>query len=173
LIPASAIEILSDAIEANFLMKLESPAGIREARALVRSLAACAGAMVCLGVVGLPPPAFAEVVVAGDSENLEVRASGANAGELIARLVDVLGVPIRHQGVGSDVIDGSRRGPLLHVLSQFFPQYLVVVKRAEGRVVEVTITKSGDRRTEVLEQPTAEETRRATEAFIPSEYFKK
>jgi hypothetical protein len=163
---------LDEAIEANLLMNLESPTRICETRALARSFASCAGAMLYLSMVWLPPPAFAEVVVAGNSENLEVRVNGANAGELIARLVDVLGVPIRHQGVGNDVIGGSRRGSLVHVLSQFFPQYLVVVKRAEGRVVEVAITKSGDRRTEVLEQPTREETRRATEAFIAAEFKK-
>ena len=161
------------AIEANLPMNLGSPAGIRERRALLRMRAGSLCVAFLLSAVWLPPSAMAEVVVAGDSNNLEVRANGASANELIARLVEVLGVPIRHQSVGSDVIGGSRKGTLLHVLSHFFPQYLVVVKRDEGRVVEVTITRPGEFRAEILEQPTPEETRRATEAFIPLHFFKK
>jgi hypothetical protein len=123
--------------------------------------------------LSFPPLAMAGVVIAGDPDHLDVRVTGASGKDMIAHLVSTLGIPIRYQSIGDNVINDSRRGSLLHVLSEFFPQYVIVVRRAEGRILEVTITKLGDQQSAILEQPTAEEIQKATDAFIPPGFVKR
>jgi hypothetical protein len=135
--------------------------------------AACIG-LVCLSAfLSLPPPAMAGVVIAGDPDNLDVRVTGASGKDMIAHLVAALGIPIRYQSIGDNVINDSRRGSLMHVLSEFFPQNVIVVRRVDGRVLEATITKLGDHQTAILEKPTAEEIQKATDAFIPRGFVKR
>ena len=124
--------------------------------------------LVCLfALVPFTRLAQAGVTIVGDYNNLDVRATGASGKDLIVHLADDLGVLIRYQGIGDNSIDGWRKGSLIHVLSQFFPQYVIVVRRQDGRILEVTITKSGERQAATPQNPTPEEVRRATEAFIP------
>jgi hypothetical protein len=143
--------------------------------ALLRScLHAARIGLVCLfAFLTFPPPAMAGVVIAGDPDNLDVRVTGASGKDMIAHLVATLGIPIRYQSIGDNVINDSRRGSLLHVLSQFFPQNVIVVRRVDGRVLEVTITKLGDHQSAILAQPTAEEIQKATDAFIPPGFVKR
>jgi hypothetical protein len=135
--------------------------------------AACIGLVCLFALLSFLPPAIAGVVIAGDPDNLDVRVTGASGKDMIAHLVKTLGIPIRYQSIGDNVIDDSRRGSLLHVLSQFFPQYVIVVRRAEGRIREVTITKLGDHQSAILQQPTAEDIQKATDAFIPPGFVKR
>ena len=136
--------------------------------------AACIGWVCLFAFHSFPQPATAGVVIAGDPDNLDVRVTGASGKDMIAHLVSTLGIPIRYQSIGDDVINDSRHGSLLHVLSEFFPQYVIVVRRAEGRILEVTITKLDDHQSAILErQPTAEEIQKATDAFIPPGLIKR
>lgn len=120
-----------------------------------------------------PPFALADVVVAGTFDNLYTQVSSATAKDLIARLVQVLGIPIKYEGMGDRTIDGSRRGSLIYVLSQYFPQHVIVVKRAAGRILEVTITESGDDgRAIAFSPPTPQQGPQPTENLIPLHLIK-
>jgi hypothetical protein len=135
--------------------------------------AACIGLVCLFALLSFPPPAMAGVVIAGDPDNLDVRVTGASGKDMIAHLVATLGIPIRYQSIGDNVINDSRRGSLLHVLSEFFPQNVIVVRRVDGRVLEATITKLGDYQSAILAQPTTEEIQKATDAFIPPGFVKR
>jgi hypothetical protein len=111
---------------------------------------------------------MADVVVAGNFDNLYAQVSSATAKDLIARLVEVLGIPIKYEGMGDRTIDDSRSGSLVYVLSQCFPQHLVVVKRTAGRILEVIIIESGDGgRAIAFNPPTPQESPQATKILIP------
>jgi hypothetical protein len=116
----------------------------------------------------LPPPAIADVMVVGNSNNLDVRASGATAKDLFARLAEVLGVPIKYEGFGDEPIDGSFRGSVFHVLSQYFPKYIIVVRTNAAGVSGVTITKAGGGGQVVTaEAPMPAEYRQMTQTLVP------
>jgi hypothetical protein len=120
----------------------------------------------------LPPPAMADVLVLGNSDNLDVRVSGATAKDLLARLAEVLGAPIKYNGFGDETIDGSYRGSVLHVLSQYFPKYIIVVRTNAAGVVGVTISKAGDGGQVVtVERPMSEEHRQMTQTLVPLPLF--
>jgi hypothetical protein len=125
-----------------------------------------------LGFAWLAPPAMADVLVVGNSDNLDVRASGATAKDLFARLAEVLGVPIKYEGFGDETIDGSYRGSVFHVLSQYFPKYIIVVRTNAARVIGVTISKAGDGGQVVTaEAPVPQEYRQMTQTLVPLPLF--
>jgi len=125
-----------------------------------------------LGFGWLAQPAMADVLVVGNSDNLDVRASGATAKDLFARLAEVLGVPIKYEGFGDETIDGSYRGSVFHVLSQYFPKYIIVVRTNAARVTGVTISKAGDSGQVVTaETPVPQEYRQMTQTLVPLPLF--
>ena len=121
-----------------------------------------------LGFAWLAPPAMADILVVGNSDNLDVRVSGATAKDLLARLAEVLGVPIKYEGFGDETIDGSYRGSVSRVLSQYFPKYIIVVRTNAARVTGVTISKSGDGgQILTAEAPITGEYRQMTQTLVP------
>ena len=115
----------------------------------------------------LPPPAMADVLLVGNSDDLEVRVSGATAKDLLDRLGEVLGVPIKYNGFGEETIDGSYRGSVFHILSQYFPKYIIVVRTDAARVIGVTIIKAGDGGQVVaVERTMSEEHRQMTQTLV-------
>ena len=119
-----------------------------------------------------PPFALADVVVAGTSDNLHTQVSGATAKDFLARLAEVLGVPIKYEGFGDETIDGSYRGSVFHVLSQYFPKYIIVVRTNAARVTGVTISKAGDSGQVVTaETPVPQEYRQMTQTLVPLPLF--
>jgi hypothetical protein len=125
-----------------------------------------------LELAWLPPPAMADVLVVGNSDNLDVRASGATAKDLFARLAEVLGVPIKYEGFGDETIDGSYRGSVFHVLSQYFPKYIIVVRTNAAGVIGVTISKAGDGGQAVTaEAPMPGGYRQMTQTLVPLPLF--
>jgi hypothetical protein len=121
-----------------------------------------------LGFAWLPPPAMADILVVGNSDNLDVRVSGATAKDLLARLAEVLGVPIKYDGFGDETIDGSYRGSVSRVLSQYFPKYIIVVRTNAARVTGVTISKAGDGgQILTAEAPITGEYRQMTQTLVP------
>jgi hypothetical protein len=128
--------------------------------------------LLSLGFAWLAQPAMADVLVVGNSDNLDVRASGATAKDLFARLAEVLGVPIKYEGFGDETIDGSYRGSVFHVLSQYFPKYIIVVRTNAARVTGVTISKAGDGGQVVTaEAPMPQEYRQMTQTLVPLPLF--
>jgi hypothetical protein len=120
-----------------------------------------------------PSGAMADVVIAGTFDNLYAQVSSATAKDLIARLVEVLGIPIKYEGMGDRTIDGSRRGSLIYVLSQYFPQHLIVVRRTAGRILEVIITESSDDgRAIAFSPPTPQQSPQPTGILIPLHLIK-
>jgi len=116
--------------------------------------------------------ALADVVVAGTSDNLYTQVSGATAKDFLARLAEALGVPIKYEGFGDETIDGSYRGSVFHVLSQYFPNYIIVVRTNAARVMEVTISKAGDGRQVVTaEAPMPQDYRQMTQTLVPLPLF--
>ena len=119
-----------------------------------------------------PSGAMADVLVVGNSDNLDVRVSGATAKVLLARLAEVLGVPIKYEGFGDETIDGSYRGSVFHVLSQYFPKYIIVVRTNAARVTGVTISKAGDGGQVVTaEAPMPQDFRQMTQTLVPLPLF--
>lgn len=115
---------------------------------------------------------MADVVVAGTSDNLYTQVSGATAKDFLARLAEALGVPIKYEGFGDETIDGSYRGSVFHVLSQYFPNYIIVVRTNAARVMEVTISKAGDGRQVVTaEAPMPQDYRQMTQTLVPLPLF--
>ena len=121
-----------------------------------------------LGFAWVPPPAKADIMVVGNSDNLDVRVSGATAKDLLARLAEVLGVPIKYDGLGAETIDGSYRGSVSRVLSQYFPKYIIVVRTNAARVTGITISKAGDGgQVLTAEAPITGEYRQMTQTLVP------
>lgn len=83
----------------------------------------------------------ATIILSGNSQDLRVQVSRGTASELVARLTEFLGVRVRYEGAADKPVDASLRGPLLRVLSQFFPGDVIVVKNDAGRVTEVMISE--------------------------------
>ena len=124
--------------------------------------------LLSLGFAWVPPPAMADVMVVGNSDNLDVRVSGATAKDLLARLAEVLGVPIKYDGLGAETIDGSYRGSVSRVLSQYFPKYIIVVRTNAARVTGITISKAGDGgQVLTAEAPITGEYRQMTQTLVP------
>lgn len=124
--------------------------------------------LLSLGFAWVPPPAMADIMVVGNSDNLDVRVSGATAKDLLARLAEVLGVPIKYDGLGAETIDGSYRGSVSRVLSQYFPRYIIVVRTNAARVTGITISKAGDGgQVLTAEAPITGEYRQMTQTLIP------
>jgi hypothetical protein len=63
-------------------------------------------------VLSLVPSAKAEIVIVGTTENPEVQVTNATGKDLIARLIEVLGVSIRYQDVGKNPIKETRHRTL-------------------------------------------------------------
>jgi hypothetical protein len=121
-----------------------------------------------LGFAWVPPPAMADIMIVGNSDNLDVRVSGATAKDLLARLAEVLGVPIKYDGLGAETIDGSYRGSVSRVLSQYFPKFIIVVRTNAARVTGITISKAGDGgQVLTAEAPITGEYRQMTQTLIP------
>jgi hypothetical protein len=124
--------------------------------------------LLSLGFAWVPPPAMADIMVVGNSDNLDVQVSGATAKDLLARLAEVLGVPIKYDGLGAETIDGSYRGSVSRVLSQYFPRYIIVVRTNAARVTGITISKAGDGgQVLTAEAPITGEYRQMTQTLVP------
>ena len=124
--------------------------------------------LLSLGFAWVPPPAMADIMVVGNSDNLDVQVSGATAKDLLARLAEVLGVPIKYDGLGAETIDGSYRGSVSRVLSQYFPKFIIVVRTNAARVTGITISKAGDGgQVLTAEAPITGEYRQMTQTLIP------